>query len=57
MPADNPVVVNNKRINEKYVGGLSGEGTPGSIPNPEVKLTSADGTAWATVWESMPLPT
>ncbi len=26
-------------------GGLSGEGTPGPIPNPAVKLSSADGTS------------
>ena len=32
--------------------GHSGEGTPGPIPNPEVKLSSADGTARETVWES-----
>ena len=42
---------------ERAVGDLSGEGPPGSISNPEVKLTSADGTARATVWESTPLPT
>ena len=39
------------------VGDRSGEGPPGPIPNPEVKLTSADGTARATAWESTPLPT
>ena len=39
------------------VGGQGREGPPGSIPNPEVKLTSADGTARATAWESKPLPT
>ena len=33
------------------------EGTPGSIPNPAVKLTSADGTWRATSWESRSLPT
>src|ERR671910_676284 len=32
--------------------GHSGGGTPGPIPNPEVKPSSADGTARATVWES-----
>jgi hypothetical protein len=32
--------------------GHSGGGTPGHIPNPEVKPSSADGTARATVWES-----
>jgi hypothetical protein len=37
-------------------GGFSGEVTPVPIPNTEVKLSSADGTAWATVWESRALP-
>ncbi len=37
-------------------GDLSGEGTPGPIPNPEVKLVSADGTWWVTAWESRSLP-
>ena len=32
--------------------GLGEEVTPGHIPNPEVKLFSADGTAGATQWES-----
>ena len=27
-----------------------------SIPNRKVKLYSADGTAWETVWESRTLP-
>src|SRR4051812_6889420 len=30
--------------------------TPGPIPNPEVKPTSADGTAPETVWESRTPP-
>jgi hypothetical protein len=38
-------------------GDLSDEGTPGPIPNPEVKLVSADGTWWVTAWESRSLPT
>ena len=38
-------------------GGIGGEGTPGSIPNPAVKLPSADGTALVTGWESRSLPT
>ena len=37
-------------------GGHSKEVTPVPIPNTEVKLFSADGTAWATVWESRSLP-
>ena len=32
--------------------GDSGGDTPGHIPNPEVKPSSADGTAGATRWES-----
>ena len=39
-----------------YFGGYSGEDTPVPIPNTEVKLSCADGTAWATVWESRELP-
>ena len=37
-------------------GDLSGEDTPGNIPNPVVKLASADGTWGATPWESKSLP-
>ena len=33
-------------------GGYRKEVTPVPIPNTEVKLLRADGTAWATVWES-----
>src|SRR5207302_114206 len=37
--------------------GGHGEGeTPGPIPNPEVKLFSADGTARGTAWESRTPP-
>ena len=35
---------------------MSDEGTPGPIPNPEVKLVSADGTWRAASWESRSLP-
>jgi len=37
-------------------GGYSGGETPGSIPNPEVKPSSADGTAPETGWESRSPP-
>ena len=37
-------------------GGNSEEATPVSIPNTEVKLFSADGTAWAAGWESRTPP-
>lgn len=33
-------------------GDNSKEDTPVPIPNTEVKLFSADGTWWATAWES-----
>ena len=33
-------------------GDDSSEATPLPIPNRVVKLTCADGTAWATLWES-----
>ena len=37
-------------------GGHGEEETPVPIPNTEVKLFCADGTAWETVWESRTLP-
>ena len=37
-------------------GDYSEEATPDPIPNSEVKLFSADGTAWVTVWESRSSP-
>ncbi len=37
-------------------GGLGGGATPVSIPNTEVKPSSADGTSWVTFWESRTLP-
>ena len=40
----------------RFSGGDSREETPVPIPNTEVKLSSADGTAWVTVWESKTLP-
>ena len=36
----------------KLCGYYSKEDTPVPIPNTEVKLLSADGTWWATAWES-----
>ena len=38
------------------LGDSSDEGTPGNIPNPAVKLISADGTWGAAPWESRSLP-
>src|SRR5437588_12154077 len=37
-------------------GGHGGGDTPGPIPNPEAKPSSADGTAPARVWESRTPP-
>ena len=35
-------------VNELFFGGNSDGVTPGSMPNPEVKPVSADGTVWGT---------
>ena len=42
--------------NETFPGGKRRGATPVPIPNTEVKPSSADGTALATVWESRLLP-
>ena len=42
--------------NYRISGDYSGEETHVPIPNTDVKLSSADGTAWVTVWESKTLP-
>ncbi len=39
-----------------FSGGYSEEETPVPIPNTEVKLFSADGTARVTAWESRTPP-
>ena len=39
-----------------FFGGNGEEETPVPIPNTEVKLFSADGTAREAVWESRTLP-
>ncbi len=39
----------------KAFRSLAGEVTPVPIPNTEVKLPRADGTAWVTAWESRTL--
>src|SRR4051795_12644564 len=41
---------------QQCYGGHSERETPGSIPNPEAKLLSADGTAGGTLWESRSSP-
>jgi hypothetical protein len=40
----------------RFPGGHRSWVTPVPIPNTEVKPTTADGTAWVTVWESRSLP-
>ena len=53
--AHHPLVegqIKNLPINKINFGGDCEEVTPVPIPNTEVKLLRADGTAWATVWES-----
>ncbi len=40
----------------KFSGGYVGEATPDPIPNSEVKLSRADGTAREAVWESRTPP-
>ena len=37
---------------QRLCGYYSKEDTPVPIPNTEVKLFSANGTWWATAWES-----
>ena len=41
---------------KESLGDWSDGGTPGHIPNPEVKTVSADGTWGAAPWESRSLP-
>ena len=43
-------------MHKRFFGGDGEEATPVPIPNTEVKLFSADGTAWEAVWESRTLP-
>ena len=49
-------VMSTKRKKNKILGDLSGGAIPDPIPNSEVKPSSADGTAWETVWESRSPP-
>ena len=44
------------RTYNEFPGGHRRGVTPVPIPNTEVKLSTADGTAWVTVWESRSLP-
>ncbi len=43
-------------VAHRFFGGHSKEDPPVPIPNTEVKLFCADGTAWVTVWESRSPP-
>ena len=43
-------------LDKESYGDLSDEDTPGPIPNPAVKLVSADGSAWVTACKSRSLP-
>ena len=43
-------------LSSSLAGDNSREAPPDPIPNSEVKLSSADGTAWVTAWESRSLP-
>jgi hypothetical protein len=43
-------------IEIEFPGGHRRGVTPVPIPNTEVKLSTADGTAWETAWESRSLP-
>src|SRR3954469_1079849 len=65
-PPDHPAGSINRSINRggwgpgrtsrQCFGGHSDGETPGSIPNPEAKPVSADGTARETGWESRSPP-
>ena len=41
---------------DKFAGGHRIRVTPVPIPNTEVKPDTANGTVWATAWESRSLP-
>jgi hypothetical protein len=43
-------------LHKRFFGGDGEEATPVPIPNTEVKLFSADGTAREAVWESRTPP-
>ena len=45
-----------RQSNPKVSGGDIDEATPDPIPNSEVKLVGANGTAREAVWESRTLP-
>ena len=52
----NPDWSSTDKIVIQFFGGDCKEATPVPIPNTEVKLFSADGTARAAVWESRSPP-
>ena len=49
-------VMRSAKIDAQTSGDFVEEAIPDPIPNSEVKLFRADGTAWATVWESRTSP-
>ena len=49
-------VVKGQDVRQFFPGGYGGEETPVPIPNTEVKLPSADGTAGESLRESRSLP-
>src|SRR5712691_8969406 len=55
-PARIPDMAWDGRDETNRFGGYSEGETPGPIPNPEVKPSSADGTALVTGWESRSPP-
>ena len=48
--------IGESRRPSRFPGGHRRRVTPVPIPNTEVKPSTADGTAWATAWESRSLP-
>ena len=55
-PAEAFTKTETRRKRPKISGGDIEEATPDPIPNSEVKLFGADGTAREAVWESRTLP-
>ena len=56
MLLEGNVVLELTREKTGSFGDRSGGGTPGPIPNPVVKPSSADGTALEAGWKSRSLP-
>lgn len=54
--SDDPVKEPAHPTTQRFSGGDGGRALPDPIPNSVVKLSSADGTAGATLWESRTPP-